>query len=88
MAGKFFPRLYSASFMKFHTDDNTCHYPDLGTGNSSDWSCREENLLQPIRSTMQSLVVIRLQYGISVLVPQVSFREETSSGITKCWLFS
>ena len=72
--------------MKFHIDDNTCHYPDLG--NSSDWSCREKNFFQPIRSTMQSLVVTRHQYGISVLVPQVSFREETSGGITKCQLFS
>ena len=50
-------------------------------GSSSDF-------FQPIRSTMQSLVVTRHQYGISVLVPQVSFREETSGGITKCQLFS
>ena len=37
---------------------------------------------------MQSLVLTRHQYGISVLVPQVSFREETSGGIAKCGLFS
>ena len=28
------------------------------------------------------------QYGISALVSQVSFREETTGGVTKCWLFS
>ena len=39
---------------KFHTDD--VYYPDLGSG--SDWSCRERNLLQPIRSTTQIWVVI------------------------------
>ena len=48
----------------------------------------EGNLLQPIRSTMQSLVATRHQYGISVLVPQVSFCEETSGGITECRLLS
>ena len=44
----------------------TCHYPDLGS--SSDWSCRERNLFQPIRSTTQILVVTRQQYGISEVV--------------------
>ena len=29
----------------------TRHYPDLGS--ASDWSCREGNLLQPVRSTTQ-----------------------------------
>ena len=27
----------------------TCHYPDLGSALPFDWSCREGNLLQPIR---------------------------------------
>ena len=27
----------------------TCHYPELGS--TSDWWCREGNVLQPIRST-------------------------------------
>ena len=27
----------------------TCHYPDLGNALPFDWSCREGNLLQPIR---------------------------------------
>ena len=29
----------------------TYHYPDLGS--ASDWSCRKENLFQPIRSSTQ-----------------------------------
>ena len=29
----------------------TCHYPGLGS--ASDWSCRKENLFQPIRSSTQ-----------------------------------
>ena len=45
----------------------TCHYSDQSS--ASDWSCREGNLLQPIRSTTQILVVTRHQYGISPLVP-------------------
>ena len=33
-------------------------------------------------------VVIRHQYGISVLVSQTSFRRETVGGVAKCRLFS
>ena len=33
-------------------------------------------------------MVTHHQYGISALVCQISFREGTSAGITKCWLFS
>ena len=33
-------------------------------------------------------VVTRLQYGISALVSQTSFRGETSSGVAKCRIFS
>ena len=40
----------------------TCHYPDLVR--ASNWSCHEVNLLQPIRSTSKSWVVIRHQYEI------------------------
>ena len=43
------------------------------SGWAFNWSCRVENLLQRIRSTTQSLVVRSHQYGISVLVPQISF---------------
>ena len=55
----------------------TCHYPDLGS--VSDWSCREGNLLQPIRSTTQICVVTRHQYGISALISQTIFRGEHKS---------
>ena len=64
----------------------TCHYPDLGS--ASDWSCHVGNLIQPIRSTTQIWVVTRHQYGISALISQTSFREETSVGVVKCRLFS
>ena len=36
----------------------------------------------------QIWVVTRHQYEISVLVPQTSFRRETSDDVTKCWLFT
>ena len=39
----------------------TFHYPNLG--GASDWSYREGNLFQPIRSTTQIWVVTRYQYG-------------------------
>ena len=42
----------------------TCHYPDLAR--AFDWSCCEDNLLQPIRSTTQNWVETHHQYGISV----------------------
>ena len=63
----------------------TFHYPDLG--NNPDWSCREGNSLQPIRSTARKWVVTRHQCGVSSIVPQTSFRGETSGGVAKCWLF-
>ena len=44
----------------------TSYYTDLGS--SSDWSCRERNLFQPIRSTTQILVVTGQQYGMSEVV--------------------
>ena len=47
-----------------------------------------ENLLQAIRSTTQILVVTHHQYGISSIVPQMSFLGETCGGVRKCWLFS
>jgi len=56
----------------------TYHYPDHGS--ISDWSCNY--LHQPIRSTTQIWVVTLHQYGISALVTQTSFREETSSDVT------
>ena len=64
----------------------TRHYPDLGS--ASHWSCRVENLLQPIRSTTQIWVAMRHQYGISALVAQTTFCGETSGSLTKCQPFS
>ena len=64
----------------------TLHYPDLRS--ASDWSCRMGNLVYPIRSTAQILVVTRHQYGISALVSQTSFGGETSDSVAKCRLFS
>ena len=69
---------------EFLTDDTLLR--DLGS--ASDWSCCMENLLRPIRSTIQIWLVAHHQYGILVLVAQTSFHRETSCGVTKCWLFS
>ena len=57
-------------------------------GSASDWSCRVENLIQPIASTIQIWVVTRHQYGISALASQTSFGGETNDSVAKCWLFS
>ena len=54
---------------KYHTDDVSL--PTSGW--FFDWSCREGNLLQPIRSTAQIWMVTRHQYGISALNPQTLF---------------
>ena len=71
----------------------TRHYPDLCS--ASDWSCREGNLLQPIRSITEIWVVTRHQYGISALVPQTSFwrenqlwRLEMSAALTITYTFT
>ena len=65
------------------------HYPDLlDMSSASDWSCRVENLFQPIRSPTQIWVVTRHQYGIFALVSQTSFGGETSGSVAKCRLFS
>ena len=57
----------------------TCYYPDLTK--APNWSCHVGNLFQQIKSNTQIWVVIRLQYGISGLVSQTSFRGETSGGV-------
>ena len=64
----------------------TCLYQDLGS--ASDWSCCMGNLLQPIRSPTQILVVTHHMYGISALISQTSFHEEASGGVEKYRLFS
>ena len=50
----------------------TCHYADLSS--ASDWASRKGSLLQPIRSTILIWLVTRHKHGISVGVPQLSFR--------------
>ena len=50
----------------------TCHYVDLSS--ASDWASRKGSLLQPIRSTILIWLVTRHKHGISVGVPQLSFR--------------
>ena len=55
---------------------------------ASDRSWREGNLLQPIKSTTQTWLVTRHQYGILVIVSQTSFRGGISRGVAKCRLFS
>ena len=54
----------------------------------SDCLFQENKLCQPIRSTSQIMVVTCHEYGVSVLVPQTSLRQEASGGIAKCQLFS
>ena len=46
----------------------TCHYSDQSS--ASDWSCREGNLLEPIRRTAHIWVVTRhgIKHGISAFV--------------------
>ena len=46
------------------------------------------NLLQPTRSTKKIWVVTCHQYKIFAVLPQVSFRGETSGGVGKWHLFS
>ena len=60
----------------------TCHFRDLGS--ASDWLKQISLAAQPIRITTQIWVVKRHQYGISALVPQMSFRAENNEGITNC----
>ena len=59
-------------------------------GSASDWSCRVENFLQPIRSTTQIWIVTRHQYGISAFVSQWWRREMWAvfSGLFCCCFVS
>ena len=63
-----------------------CHYPDLGS--PSDRLNQISHTARPIRSTTQIRVVRSHQYGISVLISQMSFGGETNGSIAKCQLFS
>ena len=64
----------------------TYHYPDLGS--ASDWLEIWFIQSEALPRTTQIWVVTRHQYGISTLVPQTSFRGETSGGVAKRQLFS
>ena len=44
-------------------------------------------VVRPIRRTTQIWLATRHQYWISALVPQTSFRGETTGGVTNCCLF-
>ena len=61
----------------------TRHHTDLGS--ASDRLNQISYAARPIRSTTQTWIVTRHQYGICALVSQTSFGGETSS-ITKCFL--
>ena len=52
----------------------TYHYPDLGK--ASDWSCREENLLQPITSTTHvwEVYVISMELACTQTLFYFSYR--------------
>ena len=54
---------------------------------SSDWLKQVFLATRPIKSATQIWVVTVHQYGISSVVSQMSFRQETSGGVAKCPLF-
>ena len=58
-----------------------CHYPDRGS--TSDWSCREGNLLQPPELGSDTSSIWSFE-----LVFQTSFRGETSGSVAKCVPFT
>ena len=62
----------------------TRHYSDLVS--ASDWLNQISQAARPIRSTTQTWVVTRHQYGISALVSssETSFGGETSDSVAKC----
>ena len=66
-----------------------CHYPDLDS--ASDWSCWEGNLLNSTKHKHCLVMVSDMSSvwsEITAVIPQTSFRRETSDGFTKCQLFS
>ena len=60
----------------------TRHYSDLVS--ASDWLNQSSQAARPIRSTTQTWVVTRHQYGNSALVSETSFGGETSDSVAKC----
>ena len=81
--------LFAFGGAKNSGSDRECKYfPFSDLGSASDWLCHLGNLLQPIRSTTQIWVVTCHQYGISVLISQMSFVKGDSGGFMKWQLFS
>ena len=80
---KWLPRkmTFEERLQKFHTDD-------VSSPRSGKCFWLDEPNFKPIRSTTQTWVVMRHQCGISAVVPQRSFRGETSGRVVKCRLFS
>ena len=64
----------------------TRHYRDLGS--APDWLKQISHPARLIRSTTQTWIVTRHQYGISALASQTTFGGKTSYGVAKCRLFS
>ena len=70
---------FKSLYVPFHTGD------DDVLASTSQWlvlGCHEGNLLQPIRSTTQILVVTCHRYGISALIPQKSFCGKNSGVVS------
>ena len=70
---------FKSLYVSFHTGD------DDALASTSQWlvlGCHEGNLLQPIRSTTQILVVTCHRYGISALIPQKSFCGKNSGVVS------
>ena len=61
----------------------TCYYLDLGIASYWLKIC----FSQSGAHTTQIWVVTRHQYGISAVVSQRSFRQETADGVARCRLF-
>ena len=78
-------RLYLRKSWQVYTDDVSL--PRSGHS-ASDRLKQISHAVQPIRSTTQIWVVTRHQYGISALLSQTLFGEETSGSVAKCRLFS
>ena len=66
---------------KFHTDDVSLPWSGLGLGCALDWLKEITLASRLIGSTDKIWEVKRHQYGISVLLPQTSFRGETIGGV-------
>ena len=62
----------------------TRHYPDLSS--ASDWSYREENLLQPIGSTSGQYFIISMEFLSSFLKRDFAGKPVAASQNVGCFL--